>query len=76
MPKRHTVPGFELDWFFEDSYGNKETEILPARQEDWDLKDPIPKSEQSLLFLSLRQAFQLKHIAGWQPGFLIGVSEC
>ena len=49
------MPGFKLTWFFEDSNGNKMTEILPATQEDWELKDPTPKHGQSLLLADIVQ---------------------
>ena len=51
--RRETVPGFTLNWFLEDGDGTRLTEMLPAREKDWELDLPSPDHEQSLLLANL-----------------------
>ena len=51
--RRQTVTGFTLNWFLEDGDGTRLTEMLPAREKDWELDLPTPDHEQSLLMANL-----------------------
>ena len=38
--RRQTVRGFTLNWFLEDDNGTRLTEMLPAREKDWEPRSP------------------------------------